>query len=915
MFTPKVKSDFSQSEFVISEYLEFLTPNPKKERNKYICPHCNGHNLSIAANGFQYDCYNCGETSEIASKLIELKNEKYPRPEKAPRKTQKREWIYQNWSGDPITKVIREDFTDGKNIWQQKLEKEKWVTGRANLEEIAPYNWHQVKNEQTLYICEGESVADLLIGFGLPAITTIGGTGTKWQPTYTKAIANSQIKGVVLCPDQDQKGVDFMDEIEAALKGVVRVSWSYAYPESFYWRYDRLPQNNGADYVDYHHDYDLRVKTPTITREKLHFKPAKKKDHLVESAQNPSFSLDEAEAEIIKLIHQEVAQSSVTKRINELAIATRVSAAELRKTYWQHYANLNRDLDLNDTLEQFKKLNAFAKNTINLHDYLPKYLANALHSKAKSDRLDPIALLQNFWPAMTTMLGSKVHLVVKEGASEKDDWKAFPIVWTAVIMPPSSGKSNAQRAIFSPIKTLQNQEIERVIKARADLENIIKPAWEAMTKEERKTLGTTEANPRVFQKTYCVAKKWMFDDGTTEALAKRLAEQAPTQGVAWVADELSGLLYGLDQYKGGRGNSRQTLLEAWNGPIRKTIDRADDSASIYLNGQILTITGGIQPEIAKKLFSSNSDPDGFLSRVLPAVPKIPDDFNVWTNDKVDIYSILKDFFNVLESIIEPNTSVVMSESAKSLWTQHWSKLKQSYKHYLTSNPAYAYFLGKQCDYTPRLALLIHLTKLVYGEVVDPHICDEDSMKKAIALSHYYCGQFRLLQANGESGQTEEDNLVGLLGKIWAKCENQGATTVREISRAYSKAKWQGEKICAAVVTQIFNYLSKNGFGYFDLEKKILFASKDHLSVDVGNLSVTYRQPENHREQNFQEFVGEVGKNSQFSEKSLASPLTIKDELKIKDQEEIPIITSVNNTEITNTRVNDRQDRQGEEKSP
>lgn len=60
--------------FIIADYLELLTKSDKN-KTKYICPVCEGHNLSIAKNGKKYTCYDNCTGKQIAYKLRELNGE------------------------------------------------------------------------------------------------------------------------------------------------------------------------------------------------------------------------------------------------------------------------------------------------------------------------------------------------------------------------------------------------------------------------------------------------------------------------------------------------------------------------------------------------------------------------------------------------------------------------------------------------------------------------------------------------------------------------------------------------------------------------------------------------------------------------------------------------------------------------
>jgi predicted P-loop ATPase len=64
--------------FVIGEYLGLLTKS-EKDKYKWICPVCGGHNLSIAKNGKGYTCYDGCTGNQVAHRLRELNGEIPPK--------------------------------------------------------------------------------------------------------------------------------------------------------------------------------------------------------------------------------------------------------------------------------------------------------------------------------------------------------------------------------------------------------------------------------------------------------------------------------------------------------------------------------------------------------------------------------------------------------------------------------------------------------------------------------------------------------------------------------------------------------------------------------------------------------------------------------------------------------------------
>lgn len=72
------ESHFNNGEsFVISEYLDFLTVS-EKDKSKYICPVCEGHNFSIKKDGIVWNCFSDDSREhrkDITTKLKKLNGE------------------------------------------------------------------------------------------------------------------------------------------------------------------------------------------------------------------------------------------------------------------------------------------------------------------------------------------------------------------------------------------------------------------------------------------------------------------------------------------------------------------------------------------------------------------------------------------------------------------------------------------------------------------------------------------------------------------------------------------------------------------------------------------------------------------------------------------------------------------------
>lgn len=148
------------------------------------------------------------------------------------------EYIYKDEMGREIFKIQRYNYVDenGKAIINKKGKKDKyfiaykkqgdkWIKGIDNTPRYI-YNFDKVKKAikegKTVLFVEGEKSCDILEKWGFYATTTpfgANGVDDKLLKVYKKQIEGANI---VLIPDNDQKGYEFMFMLEREFKDVVK---------------------------------------------------------------------------------------------------------------------------------------------------------------------------------------------------------------------------------------------------------------------------------------------------------------------------------------------------------------------------------------------------------------------------------------------------------------------------------------------------------------------------------------------------------------------------------------------------------------------------------------------------------------------------------------------------------------------
>ncbi len=238
--------------FSILDHLDALTP--AKESGKYICPACQGSNLSINKTTGAYTCFQDPSPSHRA----EIRNILAPmeRWEKPRRQSGFHQFPYKNRAGETIVVVNRKDdgVSDSKRIWQDfptidsnspsaPLQRQEVKVA------ILPYRYQEAvkTSDETglpIFVVEGELKANAIWGLGLPAVSFLGGSKQyRSNGDYSTIFRDHRL---VLCPDRDEPGVAFMREVGADNPGV---QWLYVDGDS--WEWDNLPAKNGYDIGDW----------------------------------------------------------------------------------------------------------------------------------------------------------------------------------------------------------------------------------------------------------------------------------------------------------------------------------------------------------------------------------------------------------------------------------------------------------------------------------------------------------------------------------------------------------------------------------------------------------------------------------------------------------------------------------------
>jgi hypothetical protein len=227
---------------------------------------------------------------------------------------------------------------------------------------------------------------------------------------------------------------------------------------------------------------------------------------------------------------------------------------------------------------------------------LPSTLAAFVAAQRQAMGADPAALAM---AALTAVAGA-IHADTKIKMGE--GWTELPILWTALIGPPSVMKSPIIQKASAPLRKVDHNH-DAIWRQQ-------KSAWEAAGKQ-----GSPPPKPA----------RLVIQDATPEKVAEILSRDPA--GSLMVHDELAGWLGSFERYKAGL-SSRAFFLQSWNGGLflkdRVGQGVRDQYAEIRVENLALCVLGGIQPDRLAELRDLNLTSDGLLQRLLPVLMRAPE---------------------------------------------------------------------------------------------------------------------------------------------------------------------------------------------------------------------------------------------------------------------------------------------------
>jgi hypothetical protein len=262
-------------------------------------------------------------------------------------------------------------------------------------------------------------------------------------------------------------------------------------------------------------------------------------------------------------------------------------------------------------------------------------------------------------------------------------------------------------------------------------------------------------------------KHLIVSDFTIESLLD-VFESSP-RGVTVYRDELSGLILGLNQYKGNKGDDKQHILELFNAKSWK-VDRKG-SGSRYIPNTGASIIGGMPPSVMSKVFDLDAFDDGLLPRFL----------QIHSDDKPPKFSrveIETDDLNYWEGLLRFCHSIPLNEDDNGFVVPILLRLdnyaldsfEAFYNEYMEMSQSVSnrvkVFIPKLITYCLRFVLILHVLESFSKKVPNNRKVSVETMDNGIKLTRFFAGQvvkaIKLYGGTEEKSNEYQKNLIRTL---------------------------------------------------------------------------------------------------------------------------------------------------------
>jgi hypothetical protein len=377
-------------------------------------------------------------------------------------------------------------------------------------------------------------------------------------------------------------------------------------------------------------------------------------------------------------------------------------------------------------------------------EVLPEPVRTFVTAGAAAIGCDPSFVALPTLTVLASAIGNTFRIELKSG------WTEPACLWTAVVGASGTLKTPA---VDLPLKSLRDAQAEAIKDYESQIEQHEKDManYEAQLRDWRGKKPRERGDPPRKPKAP-IPINYLVGDVTVEGLAPILAENP--RGTLLVRDELAGWIGSFDRYaKGGKGGDSAHWLSMHAGKFAKIDRKTGTPRTIFIPRALVSVTGGIQPEVLNRVLGREHRENGLAARLLLTYP--PRKPRVWTEAEIDP-ALERKFGGLVLGLmlLQPGTDekndptpriVRLGPAAKRAWVKFFNAHAREQVELLGDEAA---AWSKLEGYAARFALIIHLVRKMAGDptLVDPDHIDEQSIEAGIALSQWFGYETRRVYA-------------------------------------------------------------------------------------------------------------------------------------------------------------------------
>ncbi|MGM0582825.1 MAG: DUF3987 domain-containing protein [Bacteroidota bacterium] len=460
---------------------------------------------------------------------------------------------------------------------------------------------------------------------------------------------------------------------------------------------------------------------------------------------------------------------------------------------------------------------------------------------------------------LSGILGNAFKIEIKKG------FKIPTVLFYCDIRHKGQGKSPAINKLQSSIRKVQKNQEKQYCEELEEYKRL-------------KALGEEAQEPKQIP-------ALLVDDFTMEALADNLSHSG---GTISGQHELSGFFNAANQYKGGKGNDNEKILNLKDG-YSQTIKRKGKQVTIDL---VMAVFGGIQPQVWKRTFNNSvHSENGAVERFLYTYEDYKffyESGEIWDDNNRNCWeTILTNALSWYEKLKENPEEQYLK------FSPHAFRLYQEWE-YKVKNQSLKYpeiirgYINKIISDCHRIAGLLQCLDCFKNSSIITGEISGDTYQKAIEITEFYFSEFinvmAVLVLDEEQSLNLDDseikNLASTLMKIKDQKNEDNYLKFKDIRAAYNKQHKANIKPTSKKIGQLIekaglnktrgqgNYKNKSG----KWERATCLICDDKLNTFLNYYSKGHIQHNQHNQT-----TGNIGSQLSYDEHNHITNINKKEE--------------------------------------